>query len=93
MCIQVMANWGANHGVTIHGHVGADMITMASMLRIPVTMHNVPRRKGLQTSFVVGILEQRTQRLRLYGLQEVRSDAIEKSDTKKCTTDRQAYLP
>lgn len=38
---SVMANWGANHGVTIHGHVGADLITLASMLRIPVTMHNV----------------------------------------------------
>lgn len=42
---SVMANWGANHGVTIHGHVGADLITMASMLRIPVAMHNVPEEK------------------------------------------------
>ncbi|MEG2088271.1 MAG: L-fucose isomerase [Angelakisella sp.] len=39
---SVMANWGANHGVTVYGHVGADLITLASMLRIPVTMHNVP---------------------------------------------------
>jgi len=38
---SVMANWGANHGVTVYGHVGADFITLASMLRIPVTMHNV----------------------------------------------------
>jgi len=38
----VMANWGANHGVTVYGHVGADLITLASMLRIPVNMHNVP---------------------------------------------------
>lgn len=38
----VMANWGANHGVTVYGHVGADLITLASMLRIPVAMHNVP---------------------------------------------------
>lgn len=38
---SVMANWGANHGVTIHGHVGAELITLASMLRIPVAMHNV----------------------------------------------------
>ncbi len=37
----VMANWGANHGVTVYGHVGADIITLASMLRIPVNMHNV----------------------------------------------------
>lgn len=38
---SVMANWGANHGVTVYGHIGADLITLASMLRIPVTMHNV----------------------------------------------------
>ncbi len=42
---SVMANWGANHGVTIGGHIGADLITLASMLRIPVTMHNVPDEK------------------------------------------------
>ncbi|MEG2930990.1 MAG: L-fucose isomerase [Ruthenibacterium sp.] len=42
---SVMANWGANHGVTVYGHVGADLITLASMLRIPVTMHNVPDEK------------------------------------------------
>ena len=39
---SVMANWGANHGVTVYGHVGADLVTLASMLRIPVAMHNVP---------------------------------------------------
>ncbi|MCM1136054.1 MAG: L-fucose isomerase, partial [Clostridium sp.] len=42
---SVMANWGANHGAFIHGHVGADLITLASMLRIPVTMHNVDEEK------------------------------------------------
>ena len=42
---SVMANWGANHGVTVGGHVGADLITLCSMLRIPVTMHNVPDEK------------------------------------------------
>jgi len=42
---SVMANWGANHGVTVHGHVGADFITLASMLRIPVAIHNVPDEK------------------------------------------------
>lgn len=42
---SVMANWGANHGVTVHGHVGAEIITMASMLRIPVNMHNVSEEK------------------------------------------------
>ncbi len=39
---EVMNNWGANHGAISHGHIGADMITLCSMLRIPVCMHNVP---------------------------------------------------
>ncbi len=38
---SVMANWGANHGAFTYGHIGADVITLASMLRIPVSMHNV----------------------------------------------------
>ena len=38
---SVMANWGANHGAISYGHIGADLITLASMLRIPVNMHNV----------------------------------------------------
>ena len=40
---SVMSSWGANHGAFCYGHVGADLITLASMLRIPVTMHNVGR--------------------------------------------------
>ena len=42
---SVMANWGANHCVLSYGHVGADFITLASMLRIPVAMHNVPENQ------------------------------------------------
>jgi L-fucose isomerase len=38
---SVMYNWGANHGAVSYGHIGADLITLASMLRIPVYMHNV----------------------------------------------------
>jgi L-fucose isomerase len=38
----VMANWGANHGSFTYGHIGADLIALAAMLRIPVSMHNVP---------------------------------------------------
>ena len=38
---SVMANWGANHGAFCYGHIGKDLITLASMLRIPVSMHNV----------------------------------------------------
>ncbi|WP_223170172.1 L-fucose isomerase [Maribacter aquimaris] len=37
----VMAKWGANHGAISYGHIGADLISLASMLRIPVNMHNV----------------------------------------------------
>ncbi len=39
---SVMANWGANHGAFSYGHIGADLIALAAMLRIPVSMHNVP---------------------------------------------------
>lgn len=39
---SMMNNWGANHGAIAYGHIGADLITLASILRIPVCMHNVP---------------------------------------------------
>ena len=39
---DVMNNWGSNHGVISYGHIGADLITLCSMLRIPVCMHNLP---------------------------------------------------
>ncbi|HUW14898.1 MAG TPA: L-fucose isomerase, partial [Anaerolineae bacterium] len=42
---SVMYNWGANHGVFSYGHIGADLITLASMLRIPVYMHNVAQER------------------------------------------------
>ncbi len=42
---SVMANWGANHGAFTYGHIGADIITLAAMLHIPVNMHNVPADK------------------------------------------------
>ena len=42
---EVMNNWGANHGAISYGHIGADIITLASILRIPVCMHNVPQDK------------------------------------------------
>ena len=47
---SVMANWGANHCVATFGHIGADLITLASMLRIPVCMHNVPEEKIFRPS-------------------------------------------
>lgn len=42
---SVMNNWGANHGAISYGHIGQDLITLASMLRIPVCMHNVKEDK------------------------------------------------
>ncbi|MCI1882959.1 MAG: L-fucose isomerase [Sporolactobacillus sp.] len=42
---EVMNHWGANHGAIGYGHFGADLITLASILRIPVNMHNVPEDK------------------------------------------------
>ena len=47
---SVMNNWGANHGAISYGHIGADLITMASILRIPVSMHNVPSEKVFRPS-------------------------------------------
>ncbi len=46
----VMANWGANHGAISYGHIGSDLMTLASMLRIPVYMHNVPEEKVFRPS-------------------------------------------
>jgi L-fucose isomerase len=47
---SVMANWGANHGALSYGHIGADLISLASILRIPVTMHNVSDDKVFRPS-------------------------------------------
>lgn len=41
---DLMNNWGANHGAISYGHIGADLITLCSMLRIPVSLHNVPEQ-------------------------------------------------
>ena len=42
---DVMNNWGANHGAISYGHIGGELVTLASMLRIPVNMHNVPEER------------------------------------------------
>lgn len=47
---EVMNNWGANHCVMSHGHIGADLITLASQLRIPVYMHNVEAKRIFRPS-------------------------------------------
>lgn len=46
----VMANWGANHGAISHGHIGADLISVAAVLRIPVSMHNVAAEQVFRPS-------------------------------------------
>jgi L-fucose/D-arabinose isomerase len=48
---SVMANWGANHGAISYGHIGADLISLASILRIPVCMHNVPESAIFRPSY------------------------------------------
>lgn len=47
---SVMNNWGSNHGVLNYGHIGDTFITLASMLRIPVSMHNVPEERIFRPS-------------------------------------------
>jgi L-fucose isomerase len=47
---SVMSNWGANHSASSFGHIGADLITLASILRIPVSMHNVQEEKMFRPS-------------------------------------------
>ena len=47
---SVMNNWGANHGAISFGHIGADLITLAAMIRIPVCMHNVPQNQIFRPS-------------------------------------------
>ena len=47
---SVMANWGANHGALSYGHIGADLLSLAAMLRIPVCMHNVVEEKIFRPS-------------------------------------------
>jgi L-fucose isomerase len=55
----VMVNWGANHGAISYGHIGADLLTLASILRIPVSMHNVPEEKVFRpaTWSAFGVME------------------------------------
>ena len=48
---SVMNNWGANHGAISYGHVGADLLALASILRIPVAMHNVPPEKVFRPKY------------------------------------------
>jgi len=48
---DVMNNWGANHGSISYGHIGADLISLCSILRIPVCMHNVPEEQIFRPNF------------------------------------------
>jgi L-fucose isomerase len=64
-----MDNWGANHGAISYGHIGSDLITLASILRIPVNMHNVP--------------EEQIFRPRAWGL--FGTESLEAADYRACT--------
>ncbi len=46
-----MAAWGANHGAISYGHIGADLMSLAAMLRIPVAMHNVDENRIFRPSY------------------------------------------
>ncbi|MBP1754182.1 MAG: L-fucose isomerase [Firmicutes bacterium] len=63
---SVMANWGSNHGAFVYGHIGKDLITLASMLRIPVSLHNVKGkdifRPHAWSAFATGCLEYADQK-------------------------------
>ena len=69
----VMANWGANHGAFSYGHIGADLITLASMLRIPVYMHNVPETRDLPPQRLDRLRHHRPRRRRLPRLRKFRA--------------------
>jgi L-fucose isomerase len=47
---SVMANWGANHGALSYGHTGADLVALAAMLRLPVSLHNLPEEQLFRPS-------------------------------------------
>lgn len=51
---NVMNAWGSNHGASVHGHVGDELLTLASMLRIPVSLHNIPRERIFRPSIFDG---------------------------------------
>jgi len=68
----VMANWGANHGAISYGHIGADLIALASILRIPVCMHNVDEDKIFRPS-AWNAFGMDKEGIRLQGLFKLRS--------------------
>ncbi|MGY3724537.1 L-fucose isomerase [Granulicatella balaenopterae] len=51
---DVMNHWGSNHGASVHGHIGHELITLASMLRIPVTLHNISSDRIFRPSIFDG---------------------------------------
>ena len=71
---SVMANWGANHGAISFGHIGAELITLCSMLRIHVNMHNVDPSKVFLPRRVELVRHGMQRERGLYGLQDVRAD-------------------
>ena len=70
---SVMTNWGANHGAISYGHIGADLISLASMLRIPVGMHNVPAEQVFRPSAWTIARHGRSRGRRLPRLRELRA--------------------
>ena len=69
---NVMYHWGANHGVIGYGHFGHDLLTLASMLRIPVYMHNVGARPHLPPQRLERLRHGRPGGRGLSGVRELR---------------------
>ena len=67
-----MANWAANHGAISYGHIGADLISLASVLRIPVHMHNVPEEDVFRPSRLGQPRHRRPRGRRLPRLRQLR---------------------
>ncbi len=67
----VMNNWGANHGAISYGHIGADLMSLCAMLRIPVYMHNVAEEQHLPSQRLDRLRRQRAHGRRLPGVREL----------------------
>lgn len=67
-----MNNWGANHATICYGHIGVDLITLASILRIPIAMHNLPEKEIFQP-IAWGMFGAMDPQLRLSGLRRVQA--------------------
>ncbi len=82
----VMNNWGANHGAISYGHIGADLISLAAMLRIPVYMHNVAAERSFPSEHLGGVRHAMSGKRRLSRLRQFRPALrVSKSESKNAS--------